>query len=451
MKITKKIFEQFNRPDTLLVVSSFPLLEEEIAQRNAVSRYTYLLLKNFPKNKKVVVVCETVTGQDNNPYLLGKNILVVPTYEQNNSNLFSDLNRVTNKFHLVNDVLIQFEFSLFGKELITFLLPFFFMWQKLKGKKIYTMFHQVVTDLSTLSGQVNLEAKTLKTFLINVVMKLFYLFFGLANEKVLVHDQFLADKLTGLVSKNKLEIIPHGINGYKRFTQNKVKALKKQWGLNKNDQVVLAYGYHSWYKGTDWLAKNFLQMKADGLVAKNCKLVLAGDVAPTQKNNPQLFSFYKNLHQLIRNNKDIIHTGFVPEDKVAEVFAISDLVVFPYRSRMSSSGALALALQYRKPIICSNYFVENLSTDLIRKFTDSLGINSTDYSFAMSYTSFVKVFSKVWHNSVDNKKMSKLGKLIANSQDWQVVGSQYLAAMDNAKNTYNLSNFASFLKARFEV
>ena len=275
MQVTAKSYQRFNDKNTLMVVSSFPLLGEEIAKRNAVARYTHLLLNHFPKQQKVVVVCEQVEGENNQAYFLSKNILVIPSYQLNSFNTFRQLNQQVKRFNKINNILLQFEFSLFGKEVITFLLPFFFLWQRLMGKKIYTMFHQVVLDLSTLSGQVNLEASKLKTKFFNFAMQLFYIFFGLASEKVLVHDQFLAEKLKGLVVKHKLAIIPHGINDNKTFTKQKRQKIKENLGLKANDKVILAYGYHSWYKGTDWLVKSFLKLKNKGKLTANTKLLLS--------------------------------------------------------------------------------------------------------------------------------------------------------------------------------
>lgn len=51
--------------------------------------------------------------------------------------------------------------------------------------------------------------------------------------------------------------------------------------------------------------------------------------------------------------KNIIVTGFVPEEKVALYFSACDAVILPYTSFFSSSGPLALAIAYDKPILLS--------------------------------------------------------------------------------------------------
>ncbi|MFA6814584.1 MAG: glycosyltransferase [Patescibacteria group bacterium] len=434
MKLTKKTYQRFNDPATLLLVSSFPLQGEEIAKRNAVSRYSKLLLEHFPDQQQVVVLCEQVADQNNQPYLLKKNILVIPSYTVNSLKLFAQLNQQFKRFSQLKNILLQFEFSLFGKEVITFLLPFFFIWQRLLGKKIYTMLHQVVLDLSTLSGQVALPASSIKTLFFNGVMRLFYSILGLANQQLLVHDQFLADKLRFLVPQRKLAVIPHGINGYQGFKQAQRDNFKKNLGCKASDKLVLAYGYHSWYKGTDWLIKNFLRLKKSGQLAKNTKLLLAGDVAPTQKNQPHLQDFYQNLSNLIKNNnQDIIHTGFVAEKDVAKIFAIADLVVFPYLARMSSSGALALALQYRKPFISSKFFAENLLTDKLQELAHKNQIDINLLQFNLTYASFAKTFLSNWQDSSLTKKMAVFGSQVSKAHDWQEIANQYVSLISQTQ------------------
>lgn len=434
MKLGNKTYQRFNDPATLLLVSSFPLQGEEIAKRNAVARYSQLLLQHFPNQQRVVVLCEQVAGENNQAYLLQDNILVIPSYTVNSIKLFTQLNSQFKRFSQVKNILLQFEFSLFGKEIITFLLPFFFLWQCLLGKKIYSMLHQVVLNLATLSGQVALSASSLKTLFFNSAMRLFYSVLALASQKILIHDQFLAEKLQNLVPQHKLVIIPHGINGYQGLQQAQKANFKKSLGCSASDRLILAYGYHSWYKGTDWLIKNFLRLKKSGKLSKNTKLLLAGDVAPTQKNQAHLRDFYRNLSNLIKNNsQDIIHTGFVPEKEVAKIFAVADLVVFPYRARMSSSGALALTLQYRKPFIYSSFFAENLRTVEVQTLAKKTGVATDQLLFDLNYSSFAKVFLNNWQDQVLRQKMWNFARQLSKAHDWSEVAGLYLSYITPVK------------------
>ena len=121
----------------------------------------------------------------------------------------------------------------------------------------------------------------------------------------------------------------------------------------------MSFGYLSHYKGTDLLVKAFHKpLKING---KKVKLILAGGESPTQGQKYHYQHFYKNLYQSISDNENIIHTGFVPQEKIKHVFSSSDLVIFPYRAFMSASGPISLALSFNKPIIVSNQ-LENYST-----------------------------------------------------------------------------------------
>ena len=46
--------------------------------------------------------------------------------------------------------------------------------------------------------------------------------------------------------------------------------------------------------------------------------------------------------------------GFNPETKIAELFTVSDLVVFPYKEFEASSGAGTVALSFEKPTVVTN-------------------------------------------------------------------------------------------------
>ena len=170
-----------------------------------------------------------------------------------------------------------------------------------------------------------------------------------------------------------------------------------------------------------------MRLKKSGQLTKNTKLLLAGDAAPTQKSQPHLQGFYQKLSKLIKNNsQDIIHTGFVPEKEVAKIFAVANLVVFPYRARMSSSGALALAWQYRKPFICSKFFAENLTTSELDKLAKKMHLDINSLQFNLNYASFAKTFINSWQNPLLSQKMARLGRQVAKAHDWQEIAGQYL-------------------------
>ena len=63
--------------------------------------------------------------------------------------------------------------------------------------------------------------------------------------------------------------------------------------------------------------------------------------------------YYKILRELGLGNKVILHTQFIPNDKVAQYFCASDLVVQPYKDA-SQSGVTQVAYHFDVPMIVSN-------------------------------------------------------------------------------------------------
>src|SRR6185369_15475469 len=256
MIANKSIFSEFNNPDTLGIISSFPIKGGEIASMNAISRYTYLLSKSFPINQNVVIFCERNKDSDR-AYLLSKNILIIPSFKYDSVNFSGALIANILKFNKVKDVLIQFEFSVFeGKKVIpSFLFLLFVL--KLLNKFTSLVLHQVVTDLNDLSGHLGLSRNSLKVSLFNTLLTGFYLTIGSLSKNIIVHDKMLKNRLSKFISKSKIDVIPHAVGDEKiiKLTSKLENVAKKSFGFGKKDKVITVYGYRSWYKGTDWVVK----------------------------------------------------------------------------------------------------------------------------------------------------------------------------------------------------
>jgi hypothetical protein len=97
---------------------------------------------------------------------------------------------------------------------------------------------------------------------------------------------------------------------------------------------------------------------------------------------------------------------------------------------MSSSGALALALQYRKPFISSKFFAENLATDELQKLAKKNKIATDELLFDLNYSTFTKAFLNNWHNQSLSKKMTTFGRQVSKAHDWREVAEQYLTVIE---------------------
>jgi glycosyltransferase involved in cell wall biosynthesis len=66
----------------------------------------------------------------------------------------------------------------------------------------------------------------------------------------------------------------------------------------------------------------------------------------------------------LRGEPNVKFLGFVPEERVSEIFAACDVVVLPYRVVMAASGPMSHALGHRKPVLLSNEFADFRDTPL---------------------------------------------------------------------------------------
>lgn len=404
--LVNHMYKSFNNPDTLGIFSSYPAKGGEVARGNAISRYTYLLTKNFPKSQKIVVFSEV--RKRTKPFLMAENILVVPTYRLNSPGFFKDVMQKILDFDAVENILIQFEFSIFGGKIVIPQILMLLLAFKFLGKSTKITFHQVVDDINVLSGHLAIKKNGIKAAALNVLLKVFYVACGILSDKVFVHDSVLGARLSKFVDREKIKIIPHGITIERKISNKFAENSKKYFGVKEGTRLLGLFGYCSWYKGTDWLIENFAKFAREN-PGRHVKLLVAGGESPTLKGTLAYKKYHQKLKKVIKKaNGNIIYTGFVPEKDVRKVFAAADLFVFPYRTKMSASGAFSLCLGFNKPYLVSRAFSENIEPG-----------EAKDRVFDLNYQSFSNLIKA---NINENKTAS--ADLYGRS--WKNVANLYL-------------------------
>ncbi|EKE12226.1 MAG: Glycosyltransferase [uncultured bacterium] len=395
------MYKSFNSPNTLGIISSYPAHGGEVASGNAISRYTYLLTKNFPKTQKIVVFCEI--GKFKKPYLEAPNILVMPTYRLDSPVFFKNILQKTLDFDAISNIMIQFEFSIFGGKIIIPQIMALILSFRIMGKSTKIMFHQVVTNINVLSGHLAIKKNGIKVKILNLLLRVFYKSCGVLADKIFVHDDILAKRISEFVDERKVKIIPHGITMEKKISSNFTKSSRRYFGVKHGTKLVSIFGYCSWYKGTDWLIENFAKFARENPTS-NVRLLVAGGESPTLKGTLAYQKYHRKLQKVIKEaNGNIICTGFVPENDVRKVFAAADLFVFPYRTKMSASGAFSLCLGYDKPYLVSKAFSENISKNEAEGRTFLLNYKNFRYSLrknlAFNATMSPQVQGRSWKNA----------------------------------------------------
>lgn len=346
----QKIIKQFNTLDTALVVSAWP-----VTGRNAINHgiawYTQMTVLEMTKktSKKFVILAEK--NHDNKPQLLAKEkILVLRIFDNRKKSLYPVILQYLHQFNQIKKVYVHSEFGVNGGMLhFVLILPFLTM-IKVMGKQVYYYSHNVVTDVAMLAGHLNISSW--QSSILNVVIKFYYKFLEYLCETIVVLDPMLGDKLANFVNDTKIVRLNMPVEQKKQIDK---QIARKLLGLPINKRIVIYFGFVSWYKGADWLIKQF-----DSLQDKNTTLVVAGGPSYSLAQKKHYKDYYQKLLKVAEANPQIKITGFVAEEQIGQYLASADLVVLPYRGFMGSSGSLSQALSYNKPFMVSNVMQEIL-------------------------------------------------------------------------------------------
>lgn len=162
-------------------------------------------------------------------------------------------------------------------------------------------------------------------------------------DSVLIHGE-LPD-LARVPAAVRVYQVPHGAFDI-RPSSKPAGRIRAELGASPQHRVFLAFGYVRDGKNLD------LAIEAVAEVPE-AFLVIAGSVAST---NDRPFSFYRNLAvNLGVADRVTLREGFVPEEDLADFFAVSDFILLTYSSAFhSQSGVLNLAAHVHRPVLASS-------------------------------------------------------------------------------------------------
>jgi glycosyltransferase involved in cell wall biosynthesis len=107
-------------------------------------------------------------------------------------------------------------------------------------------------------------------------------------------------------------------------------------------KIVLFFGNVRPYKGLRDLIDAFPTVAASA----NAMLVVAGTFFES------IDDYRARIEELDLGDSVRLFDGYVPNEEVAPLFELSDLVVLPYRAA-SQSGVIPLAATFRKPVVAT--------------------------------------------------------------------------------------------------
>lgn len=386
----------------LAMISIYPPPKSKHSRLGGVASYTHNLVNSMPeKSIEPVVFSNRLTGIESN---YSENEITIKRCWDKGIKypLQIFFNIISSKVDIIH---LQHEFFLYGNGISAGLFPLLQLLLKLFNKPIIVTIHGVI-PLSKLNEEFIEENKLngnpliLKSglyFLVKLMIKL--------STCTIVHE----DKLKKILqdeykcNSSKIQVIPHGIEV--REDSFEIDKAKQTLGF-QDKKIVLFFGYLTGYKGIELLIEAF-----DDLEDKDAVLIIAGGEHPRLKDDESYKKYIASLKKKATDTgRNIIFTGFVPEEKIAIYFSAADVVVCPYTVFMSSSGPLSLSLAYRKPFLLS---------DELRDF-----VNNEDLIFEKNPKSLSEKIKQILNDPVIKLKSQEYCDELRNSRSWKKVGGE---------------------------
>ena len=112
----------------------------------------------------------------------------------------------------------------------------------------------------------------------------------------------------------------------KRFdidiSNSEIDILRKKYGINKNDVIIMFTGRLSREKGVDYLIKAFKEIKRD-----NIKLMIVGSTWFGSENATEFSTELVDLAKEIKEK--VIFTGYIEPNSINKIYKLSDICVVP--------------------------------------------------------------------------------------------------------------------------
>lgn len=406
------LIKKFNQPDVHLVVSQWPEDNGNIYHGVAVFAKETILTLARNRGMRFVVLADT--GIDNTPRILCRGrVLVLRVFDHKHPTLYPTILTWLSQFPSIGDVTIHSEFGSYsGMKHFVLLIPFLLL-IRLTGRQVIFFAHNVVTTLEYLAGQLGIDDPLIRT-LLTIGVTLYNRLLGVVAHDIVCLDSQSVETLKKASLAATIHYLPHWVKSH-NVSVGKYTA-RKHFGIPIKTKVVLAFGFVSWYKGTDILANLFAKMRGKNSV----HVLFAGGKHVNIEHTGSYQRFYNGVTSVISGSPNMTITGFLPEKEVSLAFAAADLVVFPYRGLMGGSGALAYAIGHGKPLLVSTKMATLFDNPDIAETIASENLTKEFFLFMLNTTGRKKIVS-VLGDDARLTTLARVSKAIAAKRDITVV------------------------------
>lgn len=388
----KKLIREFNTPETYIIISDYPEDSSRGKKNYGIAWYTKELIEPMAKTYGTKFVVFAEKGFDNKPKVYANgNILVLRIFDQKHPSLFPEILKWLWKFDQIKNIHVHSEFCANGgvKNMVL-ILPFLAL-IKANRKNITYFSHNVVTTLADIATHLNMKKDSLKYKFFNFGLSYYYRTLSLFVDKFVVMDQAIKVRLQKFVSEKKIFLSPFWTPA-PGVDMNKFQA-KKKLGIEKDEFLLLYFGFITHYKGADWLIKAVQRARKKDKF-KKVRLILAGGEAYSLKDKAYYQKYYHNLLESLKNERNIQITGFVPDNKISTYFHAADLAVYSYRGLIGGSGALMHAIAHKTPFVVSHKMGEILKAKDMKVLLEESDISYNEITFMHAQNSFEQMLKK---------------------------------------------------------
>ena len=130
-------------------------------------------------------------------------------------------------------------------------------------------------------------------------------------------------------------LLPHG--NFELPTRSHLPDFPTEYNL-------MAFGKFGTYKKVEVIIES-LKILQKRFPDKNFKVTIAGT------DNPNVKGYLEGVKKKYSDLKNVVYTGYVPEEKVESIFKESTFVIFPYTTTTGSSGILHQAGSYARACV----------------------------------------------------------------------------------------------------
>ena len=386
----------------LLVISSYPekssLHGTKTVGVGNYTKQTLLALQQAVPDANIKVMAEVLDEKED--YVENK-IQVSRVWRRGNFlsqiKLFIDAAKSPQKL-----IILPFEVFMFGKFLSILLLMPLVLLLRLSGKKVVLVLHQVLgSDLSAF------QPNPAKRALFKGFKGFFYAYLRAVCNKIIVFEQEFKHRLG---NKDKVQVIPLAVINEPAVSK---EVAREQLGLEKGKRYVFYFGYISPYKGLEELLSIWDPLE-------NTQLIIGGGGNPNHMKDKKYQAFVQSIIDKAKE-KDVLATGFIPENKMALYFSAVDIVVLPYKTFMSSSGPLAHAFSYGNGVLLSDQLTGYFNSSDMQAALAESQLSIDNVTFALDKPIKAKV-QWAFHHIDKLQNFSNKMKVVRN---WDLVGQEY--------------------------